>query len=201
MRLFPPYFLLSLLAIAPTWAGFPKEVQPVKLAFGQKTVDVIFEADGEIKRAKPLCECTTVRWEGRKLIAHVDTGGFSQDVEKQIEATTADGKTSKLTMRFSVPQALELSARSFIWRLRSKPDAKTLRITIPKESPVHKVVEASISGDDFHYTPRVVKEGVEYAVDITPRSVDKKALNRLIIKTDSKDPRYAGFIVYLSIQP
>ena len=196
-----PLFITCILLSCPAWAGFPQPVQSVQLAFGQQEAQLVFEADSAIKSAKPLCECTTVRSEGKKLHVRVDTSGFSQDIEKQIETRTADGASTKLTMRFSVPQAISLSARSLIWKGAADAAPKSLRITIPTGSPVHRVTEASISGDAFDYTPRVVKEGAEYCVDITPLSMKKKALNRLIIKTDSKDPRYAAFIVYLSIQP
>lgn len=199
MRFLPLF--LGLLVALPAWAAFPRAVQPVQLAFGQKEAVVFFEADGPIKQAKPLCECTSLHWVGNKLTARVDTSGFAQDVEKQIDATTADGVTTRLTMRFAVPQAIVLSARSFIWKMGQPATTKSLRITIPAGSPVRQIKEASISGDAFDYTPRIIKEGAEYAVDIIPRRVDKKALNRLIIKTDSTDPRYEGIIVYLSIQP
>lgn len=197
----PCFLLLSLLAAVPTRAGFANPVQSVQLAFGQKEAEVVFAADSPVKRAKALCECTSLRKEGANLIARVDTSGFSQDVEKQIDATTADGVTTRLTMRFAVPQAINLSARSLVWKQGQPPVPKSLRITLPKGSPVRRVAEASISGEAFDYTPRIVKEGAEYAVDILPKETTKKALNRLIIKTDSADPRYASYIVYLSIQP
>lgn len=188
-------------AVAPARAGFAQPVQPVQLAFGQKEAEIVFTADSPVKHAKALCECTSLRVEGSKLIARVDTGAFSQDVDKQIDATTADGVTTRLTMRFVVPQALSVSARSLIWKVGQPPMPQTLRIRIPKGSPVHSVAEAALSGEAFDYTPRIVKEGAEYAVDITPKSSAKKALNRLIIKTDSADSRYAAYIIYLSIQP
>ena len=193
--------LLSLAVSLPAEAGFASPVQPVQLSFGQKEAEVIFEADSLVRQAKPLCECTSLHREGNRIIARVDTGGFSQDVEKQIDATTADGVTTRLTMRFMVPQAIVLSARSLVWKQGQPPVPQTLRITIPKGSPVHHVAEASISGDAFDYTPRIIRKGAEYAVDISPKSVGKKTLNRLIIKTDSAYQRYAAYIVYLSIQP
>lgn len=197
-----PLPLLSFAALAlPTWAGFAEPVQPVQLEFGQREAEVIFEADSPVRSAKPLCECTSLRREGCKIIARVDTAEFSQDVDKQIDATTADGVTTRLTMRFAVPQAITLSARTLVWKLGQAPAPQTLRITIPKGSPVRRVTEASLTGDAFDYTPRAVRPGSEYAVDLTPKTVGKKTLNRLIIKTDSADKRYAAYIVYLSIQP
>ena len=201
MRLTPCIPLSILAMAAPAWAGFAEPVQTVQLSFGQASAEVVFTADGPVKSAKPLCECTTLRREGNRIIARVDTGGFSQDVEKQIDATTADGVTTRLVMRFAVPQAISLSARTLIWKKGQQPVPQSLRIIIPKGSPVHQVTEAAISGDAFDYAPRVIRQGAEYAVDITPKSTDKKTLNRLIIKTDSTDKRYAAYIVYLSIQP
>lgn len=201
MRFFYFIFMCMLAFTGSLRAAFPQHVRPVKLAYDQKEAVVVFEADSAIKRAKPLCECTKVQIDGRRLIAKVDTSGFAQNVEKQIEATTEDGVTTKLTMSFVVPQAITLSARTLIWKKGGEASRKVLKISIPKGSPVHRVTEASLSGDDFDYTPHVVKEGEEYSVEIVPRKTDKKILNRLIIKTDSDDKRYAGFIVYLSVQP
>lgn len=193
--------LLYLICALPLMAGFARPVQVVKLDYGQREAIVTFDADSPIRKAKPLCECTTTTFNGSHLVARVNTSGFSQDIDKQIDVTLEDGSKTRLTMRFSVPQALTLSARSLIWKQNSQPVAKELRILLPEGSPVHRVTEAAISGEAFDYKPRVVKEGAEYAVSITPRSTEKKTLNRLIIKTDSEDPRYSQYIIYLSIQP
>ncbi len=187
--------LLSLLL-----AAFPHPIQAVPLAFGQREAVVIFEADSEITSARSLCECTKVSTQGKKLTARVDVSGFAQSAEKQIEATTADGKTTRLTMDIRVPQAIVLSARSLIWKAGSAPETKELRVSVPKNSPVKTLTGADLSGSDFDYTPQTLKSGAEYRVKITPKSTQKTVLNRLIIRTDSPDPRYAGFIVYLSVQ-
>ena len=193
--------LLLLGGAMPLMAGFSKTVQSVSLDYGQKQVVLTFESDTPIRKAKALCECTKVSFEGTKLTARVDTTAFSQDVEKQIDATTADGVTTRLTMRFSVPQALLLSSRTIIWKQGGPAQTKELRIRIPAGSPVRRLGEASLSGDAFEYTPRIVKDGAEYVVSITPHSTEKKLLNRLILKTDSADPRYSQHVIYLSIQP
>lgn len=182
-------------------SGFSQPVQAVKLDYGQKEALIIFDADRSIRKAKPLCECTKTSFAGSRLTARVDTSGFSRDVEKQIDVTLEDGSKERLTMRFSVPQAVILSMRTIVWKQGGAPAAKELRIQLPPGSPVHRVTEASITGDAFDYVPHTVKEGAEYSVSITPRSTEKKVLNRLIIKTDSADPRYAQYIIYLSIQP
>lgn len=193
--------LLLMIGAMPLMAAFPKPEQTIRLGYDQKAVELQFEADSAIRKAKPLCECTTVSIHGNKLTAHVDVSGFMQSVTKYIDATLADGSTTRLTMRFDVPQAVKIDQRSLIWKVGSATTAKKLRISLPKGSPVKQVVDAAISGDDFVYTPSVLKAGEEYEVTVSPRSTEKKLINRLIITTDSKDKRYAQYIIYLSIQP
>lgn len=193
--------LAALLAASPVQAAFPQPVQQVRLACGQKEVTLNFRSDGTpITRAHPLCDCTTVTIRGSELVARVDTSHFDQNVDKQIDVTTADGKTTRLTMRFEVPPALILSARSLIWRTGAAPTPQTLRIRIPEGSPVHDIAEAALSGDAFDFTPRKVRAGREYTVTITPKSTAHRVLNRLILTTDSPDPRYTREIIYLQVR-
>lgn len=192
--------LLFILATLPAWAGFSAPTQKVKLGYAQNNATVVFEADSPIAKAKTLCDCTTLSIRGKKLIAHVDVSKFDQSVDKQIEAVTADGKATRLTMRFEVPAAIVFSSRSFIWRQGAQAEPQILRITLPKGSPIGHVTEASLSGADFDYIPKIEKNGREFSVAITPKTTAKRTLNRLVIKTDSADPRYAQHIIYLQIR-
>lgn len=195
------FLILLIFGAMPLMADFAEPEQNVPLEYGQKEVVVVFEADMPIKSAKPLCTCTTVRREGKRLVATVDTSEFTHSVDKQIDATTSDGVTTRLTMHLRVPQAVELSARSLTWKKGEKAEPKVITITLPAGSPVREVKEAGIVGDDFDYTPHTVKPGAEYTVSVVPRSMEKKVFNRLVIKTDNPDPRYAQFIIYLSVKP
>lgn len=190
-----PFFLAL-----PAFAGFAKPVQSVQLQYGQKAVTLTFEAQETIRKAKPHCDCTEVSLQGNRLVAEVDTSQFEGEVEKTIDATTADGKTTRLTMRFSVPPALTLSARSLQWKLGAPATPQTLRISIPAGSPVKNVTQASLSGEDFVYDPRKGKRPGEFYVTITPKSTAKRVMNRLIITTDSPDKRFERFIIYLGVK-
>lgn len=192
--------LLYLAAALPALAGFSKPVQEVQLTHGRNSVSLTFEADSDIRKAKPHCDCTEVQLQGKRLIAHVDTSKFEGKVEKTIDATTADGKTTRLTMRFTVPEALSLSARSLQWKVGGAATPQVLRIRIPAGSPVKSVTEASLSGEAFRYDPRKGKRPGEFTVTITPISTAKRALNRLLIHTDSTDPRFARYIIYLQVK-
>ncbi|MDO4817229.1 MAG: hypothetical protein Q3986_02245 [Akkermansia sp.] len=193
--------VLTAACALPALAAFPQPQQSVKLAYSQQTAVVEFTTDGPaVTKAKPLCDCTTVTIQGNKIIAKVDTSKFDQSVAKQIDATTADGKTTRLTMNFEVPAAIILSARSLVWQRGSAPAPQVLAITLPKGSPVTDIQEAGLSGDAFDYVPHKVKEGREYTVTVTPRSTDKPVLNRLVLTMVSTDPRFTRQIVYLQVK-
>ena len=126
-------FLLPLLCTLPAMATFKDTTQVVPLKYGQKEATVVFETTGEdIDSAKPHCDCTRVQIKGSRLTAVVDTHTFDQDVEKTISAETADGKEVTLRMQFRVPQAMQLSARSLVWKHGSAPTPQALRITLPQ---------------------------------------------------------------------
>ena len=193
--------LLPLLSALPVLAAFKNPTQTVPLQFGQQSATVVFETSGEqIEEAEPHCDCTKVKVSGSRLTAVVDTRTFDRDVEKTISAETADGNEVTLRMQFCVPQAMQLSARSLVWKRNAAPVPQVLRITLPKGSPITHITDAALSGDAFDYTPKVVKRGQEYTVTITPRSTAKAALNRLVLTTDSTDPRYHRRIIYLQVK-
>lgn len=193
--------VFSLILTLPALAEFKSTTQVVPLKFGQEQTTVVFETSGEkIEDAEPHCDCTKVTLSGSKLTATVDTRTFDRDVEKTIAAETADGKEVTLHMQFKVPQAIRLSARSLVWKRGAAPTPQVLRITLPQGSPITHIADASLSGDAFDYTPKVVKRGREYTVTITPRSTAKAALNRLVLTTDSADPRYHRQIIYLQVK-
>lgn len=193
--------LLPLLCTLPAMAAFKSTTQVVPLKFGQESATIVFETTGEeIDDAEPHCDCTKVQVKGNRLTAVVDTRTFDRDVEKTIAAETDDGEEVTLRMQFRVPQAMQLSARSLVWKRGAAPTPKVLSITLPKGSPITHIADAALSGEDFDYTPKVVKRGKEYSVTITPRSTAKAALNRLVLTTDSTDPRYHRQIIYLQVK-
>ena len=195
------HYLLALLCALPAMAAFKSTTQVVPLKFGQEQATVVFETSGEgIETAKPHCDCTKVLIKASKLTAVVDTRTFDRDVEKTIAAETSDGKEVTLSMQFRVPQAMQLSARSLVWKRGAAHTPQVLRITLPKGSPITHITDAALSGDAFDYAPEVVKRGREYRVTITPRSTSRAALHRLVLTTDSTDPRYHRQIIYLQVK-
>lgn len=193
--------VFTLILALPALAGFKSTTQVVPLKFGQTQSTVIFQTTGEaIEEAEPHCDCTKLQISGSKLTATVDTRTFDRDVEKTIAAETEDGKEVTLRMQFRVPQAIQLSARSLVWKRGSAPAPQVLRITLPLGGPITHITDAALSGEAFDYTPKIVKRGREYTVTVIPRSTTKAALNRLMLTTDSDDPRYHRQIIYLQVK-
>lgn len=195
------HLILPLLLTAPALAGFPQPTQQIKLSYGQQNATVVFTTDGSaITKSKAHCDCTTLKNDGIRLIAEVDTSKFEGKVSKTIDATTSDGRITRLTMQFDVPPAIVLSARSLQWKVGSKPAPKVLTITLPKGSPVNAINDAGLNGEAFDYRPQTITKGREYRITVTPLSTEKPVLNRLVIKTESTDPRYAQQIIYLQVR-
>lgn len=193
--------VLSLAAALPCLAGFRQPTQTVKLTCGQARATVIFETDGTgIRKTKPLCDCTKLQSSGTKLIAEVDTSTFDADVDKQIDVTTTDGLTTRLTMHFVVPPAIVLSARSLVWKKGGAPVAQVLTITLPSGSPIRSIKDAGLSGTGYDFVPETVEKGREYRITVTPKDTSKGNLERLVIKTDCADKRYAQRIIYLQVK-
>ena len=194
-------YLPILLLALPAMAAFKNTTQVVPLKPGQQSATVIFETQGEgIEEAELHCDCTKLKLEGSRLTAVVDTRTFDRDVEKTITAETENGEEVTLHMQFRVPQAIHLSARSLVWKRNAAPTPQVLRITLPEGSPITHITNAALSGDAFDYAPKVVKRGREYSVTITPHSTAKAVLNRLVLTTDSPDPRYQRQIIYLQVK-
>ncbi|MBQ4635355.1 MAG: hypothetical protein IJB64_02855 [Akkermansia sp.] len=190
---------LTLAVACPAMAGFAKPTQSVKLRYGQQETILVFEADSAITKAKPHCDCTTVSVSGNKLTAVVDTSAFDASVDKTISATTADGKTTTLTMKFDVPQAVIFSPAALIWKVGEAPTPKVLRITVPAGSPVKALKQAGLEGEDFIYDAAKGKRKGEYTVTVTPKSTAKRLRNRLVIKMESADPRFSQRIILLRV--
>lgn len=189
------------MAVAATAeAAFTSASQQVRLGYLQNEVTVVFETEGEaIRSVKPLCDCMTTMVQGTRLLVRVDTSTFDRDVDKQLDATLEDGSRQRLSVHFRVPQLIEVSSRTLVWKQGSEPEPQVLRITLPKGSPVRELLRAELVGDAFVYEPAVVQEGRVYTVTITPQSTAQPVLNRLQLVTDCDDFR-ARRVIFLQVR-
>lgn len=182
----------------------------------QKTLQTAFpftNAGGDpvtITRIKPHCECTKAAVEGGRttvapgasgrLLLDIDTKTFTGTVMKDVSVTTSDGKTQRLTVAVSVPESITVSPKGLSWKLGGAATPKTVTITLAPNCPF-KLKQASLVGSAFDYQTHSVVPNKRFTVTVTPKSTQNKIINRLLIETDSSDPRYARIPVFLSIHP
>lgn len=191
---------LFLLIANPLQAQFTAPQQEVHLDYGHQKAQFTFEGDSPIKSADPNCDCASLRIEGNRIIVDVDTRDFDENLNRHIKVRMEDGRKIKLYMIFVVPQPLIISSKSLIWKRNSPLKSQRLSLRIPKGSPISKLIQAGLNGEDFHFDTKTIKKGEQYQIDIRPLSTARKALNRLVLKTDSSDKRSAQYIIYLRIK-
>lgn len=191
---------LCLLVSSPLQAQFAAPHQEIHLDYGHRKAQFIFEGDSSVKSAEPNCDCASLVIEGNRIIVDVDTRDFDENLNRHIKVRMKDGRKIKLYMIFVVPQPLVISKKSLIWERNSPLKSQRISLRIPKGSPISKLIEAGLNGDDFEFDTKTIKKGEQYQIDIRPLSTARKALNRLVLKTDSSDKRSAQYIIYLRIR-
>ena len=181
-------------------AQFSQSSQEARLGFGQTHCNFLFTADSSIRKVTPNCDCTSYRIENNKLHVTVDAREFNRDTNRYLDIKMQDGRKCRLMLYFRIAQPLLLSSRSLTWKRGASPSQQSITLYIPKGSPIKALKEAGLNGKEFDYQTKTLKKNREYQITITPLSTAKKALNRLVIKTVSSDPRYSQHIIYLQIK-
>ncbi len=195
------FTFLALVALCPlAQAQFAQPALKYNLEYGQEWQNFTFTADSPIKSAKPNCDCTTVRIDGNILVAQVNTIDFTEDTNRSIDVTMKDGRRCTIWVCFGVPQAVSFSTKTLLWERGAEATPQSIHIEIPKDSPVSKLKEAGLSGSDFTMSIETNPKKRTYDITITPVSTAKKCMNRLVIKTVTKDERSSQYILYLRVR-
>lgn len=193
--------LVTLAGLCPlAQAQFAQDALKYNLEYGQQWQHFTFTADSPIASAKANCDCTTTEIQGNLLIAKVNTSDFSEDTQRSISVKMKDGRRCTLWVCFGVPQAISFSTKALAWDRNAPPNDQSIHITIPKGSPVSKLTEVGISGNDFHLETKADHRKKSYELTITPASTAKKVMNRLVIKAQSSDARSSQYILYLRVK-
>lgn len=201
MKVLLTSLFLAMAVLCPlAQAQFAHPALKYNLQYGQEWQNFTFTADGPIASAKPNCDCTTVQIEGNILVAHVNTKDFTEDTQRSISVKMKDGRRCTIWVCFGIPQALTFSAKTLLWERGAAAAPQTIHIEIPKDSPVSKLKEAGLSGSDFTMDIKVNAKKRTYDITITPISTAKKRMNRLVIKTETKDERSSQYILYLRVK-
>ncbi|MFI3244141.1 MAG: hypothetical protein R3Y56_07815 [Akkermansia sp.] len=200
MKALLPLFLATVALCPLAQAQFAHPALKYTLEYGQEWQNFTFTADSPIASAKPNCDCTTVRIDGNILVAQVNTKEFTEDTNRTISVKMKDGRRCTLWVCFGVPQALDFSTKTLLWERDAEATPQSIHISIPKGSPISKLKEAGLSGSDFTMAIKTNPKKRTYDITITPISTAKKCMNRLVIKTETKDERSSQYILYLRVR-
>ncbi len=206
--------LWLLLAPLPLWAGltFEKTLKEVQAGYDQREVTCDFEFTNEtdqpvsIARYESTCSCMSVKVKDGKLLyqpgekgtirAIFDMGNFAGDVDKAVrlwlKGDPAENPSVLLTTRVHIPVLVGIEPKTVRWEVDpdGEPETKVIEIRMNHEEPIH-VLSVQAGNEKFDVELKTIKDGREYDLLVTPKSVAEPALAVIQIRTDAKSSRHA----------
>ena len=205
--------------VLPVSAGiiFEKDVIEVKVKPDQQTVEVVFpftvEGDKEVEIAEYDAPCTCLearisdngrlKWKpGEKgsVQGLFDVGNMRGGVLEKMIVLRMKGEdvpSVKLTIKMDIPILLEIEPKTLAWTQGEDVKPMTFKLKVKHNKPM-KILESSGTNDNFPFEVKTIKEGWEYEIVVTPKSLDDRAFGMIRLKTDSDLPkhvRHQAFVV------
>lgn len=205
--------ILALLATASAQAGkgltFDSEKKALTTKPGDLKVTVPYTFENTSKRTITIarwdsaCSCLSARIKNSKMVykpgekgeIHIDfdLGSFSGPQTKTVMLWTkddpAEAPSTVLSVKITIPVLFELSPKSLAWDQNGSKEAKTIKIKVHHDKPIH-ITGNSGSNENFPYTIKTIREGKEYELIVTPKDVSTPTLGVIKINTDAKIKRY-----------
>jgi hypothetical protein len=94
----------------------------------------------------------------------------------------------RLTSRVHIPVLISLEPKTLAWELGGEPEPQVIKISMIEGETIH-VNGVSSSNPAFDCKLATVKDGREYKLTVTPKSVEKPAIAVIRIDTDAKVAR------------
>jgi hypothetical protein len=124
------------------------------------------------------------------------TGTFDKVIALRMKGEVTP--SVKLTVRLHIPEFFKITPEKFLfWELGGTPAPQTFKIKVANDEPL-KIVDVSGTNDQFGIELKTVKDGWEYEIVVTPKTLDERAFGLIRIRTDSKyakHQRYQCFAV------
>jgi hypothetical protein len=107
--------------------------------------------------------------------------------------------TVTLATHIVVPELVTVEPKSLMWDLGSKPEPKTVTVTMKHSEPI-KIVSMSGADPRFKQELKTIEEGKKYEVVITPTSTDKVGMGVVHLETDCKFDRHRSQRVFMVVR-
>jgi hypothetical protein len=129
-------------------------------------------------------------------------GAYQGLVEKQMAARVRDDAGERdvvLTVAVEVPTVITVEPGTLTWDVGAAPDAKefTLRITWPEKVNLKSI---ECSREEFDITSRVIEDGKEYRITVTPKTTAQPLLGLVQFRTDSRFEKYRDPMAFVHIK-
>lgn len=202
-----PILLLSLALASFAQAAelkFAEPVREVRPAADAETVAIDFNFANTSKKAVTIskadagCTCMKVVFAGGKMEyapgesgvmrAIFKLGQFSGTVERPISLwLDTDPKkpaTQAVTAKIQIPAVIVMEPRTLKWASGGPAEPQTIRIRMADGKTIH-VTDVKPSTEQFSTELKVVEEGRQYDLIVTPRDVTVTGVGVIVIETDS----------------
>ena len=129
------------------------------------------------------------------------TGNFMGSVDKMI-VLRMNGETEpsvKLTVRMHIPVLLEIEPKTLFWNQKDAVKSQSFKLTVNGDEPL-QILELSGTNENFVEELKTIKEGREYEIVVTPKSLEERAFGLLRIKTDSKHVKHQRYQAFMAIR-
>jgi hypothetical protein len=196
-------FTWSIFACAAARAELKWEQTTVDLhpAFGDKAAVAHFKYENvgktpvHFKSVKASCGCTTTQTQkelvnpGEKgeIIATFNIGDRTGQQIKQVTVQTDDPppaqSTIMLTLKATIPQALEIKPTFVYWTSGEQPKAKKVSVKASKDFPAKNITVKS-NNQNFDSKVQPGSSEGEWTIEVTPKDTSHPVGTSLVVQTD-----------------
>lgn len=190
------------------------------LSFENKTVEVTLEPAATSARIrfpfqnnteKPIeiakhaspCSCISASFKGDKktylpgeageLEAVFKVGSFNGTISKQVVIWQKGDDEAKpsiiLTANITIPELLSIEPRTLNWEAGKTAAPASYKITVNHKDPV-RITGVVTTNNNFSTELKVIREGKEYEVVVSPLQTTETSFGIIKITSDSSIPRY-----------
>lgn len=139
--------------------------------------------------------------ESGKMLGKLDVSKFLGTVDKAIELKLeGESEPIVLTLRVQIPELVALEPANLKWDLGGPAEPQTMKIKVKHTKPI-RIIKHTGNNPRFDYEFKVIKEGWEYEMVVTPKDTASSGLGMLSLTTDCEFPRFKRAMGYAVIRP
>jgi len=213
------YWLLSLsvLGILNGWGQIVFENSAIQATatINDKELEADFNFTNNSKetikiiRVKPSCTCTAAKLDttdipsGGKGQIHVTfkVGDRRGTQINTISVVTSDPSHSDTILRYivTIPEVARFEPLFVYWAVLEKPQPKQLHMIVDPQHPL-KILQVSSENPHFKVEWKMVKEGLEYLITVTPTQTKVPEKTVLKVETNLELPERRVLSAYAQIK-